>query len=224
MDHVVIYTGRVAVRLATVTERYLPDMVRLMNDPASVEGTLQRPPFYVEEEEQWLRELPKQKDQAVFAVLVPGTDQNELTFVGTMSINKIRWPNGTGVTGSLLGPAENLSRGYGTEAKLLLMEYAFEALNLRKLHSAVKAFNGRSLGHLLKCGYRVIGTRTGEFPYRGRFVDEILLEAHRADWEPVRDAYEATGTLPTLTDEQRAFVAGTVSNATGIPAAGQASA
>ena len=62
------------------------------------------------------------------------------------------------------------------------------------------------MGHLVKCGYTLCGRHKAEDFHEGTFVDEILLEVFRNEWEPVWQAYQTTGKLPRLTEEQRALI------------------
>ena len=80
-------------------------------------------------------------------------------------------------------------------------------MGLRKIVSSVKAWNAPSLGHLVKCGYTVVGRYRRHVLHEGVLVDEILLEVFPEDWEPIWDAYNKSGVLPKLSPDQRALVA-----------------
>lgn len=208
MDHSVIYLGS-QTALASMQEAYAPELVPLMNDPELTEGVMSTPPATLGEEVEWIQGLTKALNkQRCLAVLA--REGEEFRFIGTMGLHRIRWDIGSAESGSLLGPADRLAKGHGTEAKLLLLKYAFDVLNLRTVQSSVKAFNGRSLGHLLKCGYQVIGTVPDKHLYRGKHADEVLLYVTRKQWEPIWDTYKAEQTLPKLTDKQRQLVQGLV--------------
>lgn len=205
MTHYVIYEGHVAVSVAAMQESYINELMPIANDPEVTRGLNMKPPITLEDELEWYRGLSKNKANKILAVL-KHSDGDGLRYIGHMGIHNIKPQDGTGTTGSILGPSSELKKGYGTEAKLLLMRYAFEVLGLRKLNSSVKGFNARSLGHLLKCGYEVIGVRKEQIAYHGRYVDEILLDATYARWEPIWSNYHTTGTLPSLSKKQRMLI------------------
>ncbi len=209
MNHCIVHHGLVGCSLAVMQEAYLSTFLQFANDPRVVEGVRLTPPVGMPEELDWLQRLSKRKGtDHVFAVLRHDGEVSSprYIYIGHTGVHGILWPNATGVTGSLLGDLENLGKGHGTEAKLLLQYHAFRILGLRKLTSGVKSFNARSLGHLIKCGYRIVGRYKEHEFHNGGYVDEILLECFREDWEPVWEQYQATRELPKLTDAQRDLV------------------
>jgi RimJ/RimL family protein N-acetyltransferase len=207
-EHYIAYAGN-HLSLAAMQERYISEFVVWANDITATEGTRMIPPMSFEEEIEWLRGLPaRKKTENIFAVLVhEGTrDARKYRYIGHTGIHGMMWPDGVGVTGSILIDKQRWEKGYGTEAKLLLLNHAFNVCGLRKVSSTVKAFNARSLGHLIKCGYQIVGRKKAQSFHQGRFVDEILLEVFRDEWELVWEKYQETSSLPKLTDEQRALV------------------
>ncbi len=61
-----------------------------------------------------------------------------------MGIHRINWKDRTATTGAVIGEKAYWDKGYGSEAKMLVLDYAFNMLNLRKICSQVLAFNKRS--------------------------------------------------------------------------------
>jgi RimJ/RimL family protein N-acetyltransferase len=82
----------------------------------------------------------------------------------------------------MIGEKEYWGKGYGTEAKMLLLHYAFDTLNLRKICSSVISFNERSHKYSLKCGYKEEGRRKAQLFRDGKYWDEIQLAVFRKDW------------------------------------------
>jgi len=205
-EHHVVHPGHSACSLGLMHEGYIPDFLVFASTPQITRDSLM-PPIGLSEEEKWARNFTKHTAVA-FAVLHHETESGEQAYryIGYTGIHSIRWPDGTGTTGTLLGNSADWLRGYGTEAKLLLLHHAFHVLGLRKLTSEVKAYNARSLGHLIKCGYRIVGRYTQQDFHNGKYLDRILLEVFRADWEPIWETYQTTHTIPKLTDEQRKMV------------------
>jgi RimJ/RimL family protein N-acetyltransferase len=64
---------------------------------------------------------------------------------------------GAAETETEIWTADNRNKGYGTEAKHLLLEYAFERLGMHMVFSWVSEFNARSAAALRKQGYRDAG-------------------------------------------------------------------
>lgn len=204
--HIIAHRGTIC-SLAIMQEIYIPELLQFINDLSVTAGVRARPPIDQPEEEDWVRKLHTlKKTHQVFAVLAHGDGEGKYRYIGHVGIHQMQWPSGFGGTGSLLGGVDARGKGYGTEAKLLLQYHAFRVLGLRKLTSSVKAFNAQSLGHLIKTGYRIVGRYTKHEFHDGEYVDEILLECFREDWEPIWKQYQVIRMLPKLTDEQRELV------------------
>lgn len=208
MKHVLAYEGKVQVALGLMQEEYIPIFLPWPNWRLGIEGTLLRPPYSLASGIEWIRGLDKQKGiHEVFAVLMRlGKEKKTYRYVGHMDLHGIQWPSGFGGTGSVIGAKGAQGHGVGTEAKLLLLYHAFMILGLRKLKSSVKVFNVQSAAHLIKCGYKPCGKFRKHQWHEGEFVDEILLEVFREDWEPIWERYQKTGLLPKLSDEQRTLL------------------
>lgn len=206
-DHIIVYEG-ILCSLAVVQRRYLPPLTRGVNDMTVLEGVLMRPPMSIEDEEEWFEGLRKRKStDHLFAVLyhehAEGETPKKYRFVGITGLHYITWPRGSASTGSFIFDKTVHGKGVGTEAKLLLLHHAFHTIGLRTIRSEVKAFNGNSWGHLLKCGYRVIGRVPAFHMHEGGFVDEILFYLKRARFEPIWKHYQESKELPRLTEQQK---------------------
>jgi RimJ/RimL family protein N-acetyltransferase len=207
MKHVIAYEGRVHTALALMQEQYVPLFVPWVNWRTGIDGTLQRPPYSHAMGVEWLQGLDKRKGQdEVFAVLARSDGKRKsYKYIGHMGVHRIDQTHQFAQTGSILGP-DGQGAGHGTEAKLLIMYHAFMVLGVRKLVSTVKGLNGPSMGHLMKCGYHIVGRHERHHFHEGDYVDEVLFEVFRTDWEPIWAAYQETGELPKLTDQQRALI------------------
>ncbi len=134
------------------------------------------------DEEEWINGLSKKKNTNV--VLMICLNDNDRP-IGTMGIHKINHKDGTATTGTFIGEKNCWGKGYGTEAKMVLLNYAFNTLNLRKICSSVYAFNKRSLRYSEKCGYIIEGTLKKHHFVNGRYVDEVLMAVFKSDFMPL---------------------------------------
>jgi RimJ/RimL family protein N-acetyltransferase len=107
-------------------------------------------------------------------------------FLGTVRLGHIDWINRTAETGTGLIGAEDRGQGIGTEAKHLLLEYAFADLGLHALNSMVYEHNARSIAALRKQGYRLAGRLTADVQQAGGFHDTLVFDITREDWERAR--------------------------------------
>ena len=82
----------------------------------------------------------------------------------------------------------------GTEAKTLLLDFAFNALDLYIILSRVMDYNGRSLAYGKKSGYEEEG-RIPKWIRRksGKRCDEVLLVITQEKWRPLWNKYLKQG-------------------------------
>lgn len=140
--------------------------------------------------EHWIKEQckdqpPKDVD---FAVCLRADDR----LIGMVSIVDLDWLNRTGETASFMAPGEFRGNGYGTEAKHLLLEYAFDRLGLHVLMSLVHEPNTRSAAALAKQGYRPAGRAKWVNVKNGRYIDGLLFDVKREEWLAAREAWKAS--------------------------------
>lgn len=103
-------------------------------------------------------------------------------WIGSMNLHDIDWVNRTAETSSFMASGEFRSRGYGTEAKLLLLQFAFERLGIHVIISHVLETNPRSAAALLKQGYRPAGRVRYRGIKDGSYVDNLVFDITRDDW------------------------------------------
>ncbi|MFZ2167611.1 MAG: GNAT family protein [Minisyncoccia bacterium] len=206
--HYPIHHGLRNVSLGAMRKEYIPLLMPGVNDLQVTRGVLIRPPVTLEDELAWYDGLAQRKSDVIFAILLHEKDASGVVigyrYIGQTGLHGIAWPGGHATSGTLICDESCFGKGYGTEAKLLLLYDAFRVRGLRKVCSDVKVFNGNSWGHLLACGYKQTGRRTKHHFYNGGFVDQVSLEIFREEWEPVWRAYQETKSLPKLTTEDRA--------------------
>lgn len=174
------------LRKATDVEACL----RWINDPDINRYLIMFLPVMQQAEEEWFDRLSKDEHNIALAI-----ETLEGTLIGTMGLHQISWRDRIATTGALIGEKEYWGKGYGTDAKMTLLNFAFNSANLRKICSSVIAFNTRSLQYNLNCGYQIEGRRRKQFFRNGRYWDEILLAVFKKDWSPVWRKYQKTGSL-----------------------------
>lgn len=112
------------------------------------------------------------------------------TPIGDVGFYDIDWINRNGETAAWIGDPAYRDNGYGTEAKFLLLEIAFDVLHLHVLTSWVWEPNKRSAAAVSKQGYRP----AGRYPYDdvrgGEMRDGIVFDVLREDYLVARAAWE----------------------------------
>jgi RimJ/RimL family protein N-acetyltransferase len=178
------------VRLRLPHEDDLQLLTTWMNDPEVTQYILHYIPQTMDSEREWLKKLHPTPNDFVF-----GIETEDETLIGLMGLHHVHYIHGTANTGAFIGDKTYWGKGYGSEAKMLLLKYAFDTLGLRKICASVIAFNGRSQRYQEKCGYKVEGVRKAQLFKNGQYWDEVLFACFREDWLPVWEHYQETGEI-----------------------------
>jgi RimJ/RimL family protein N-acetyltransferase len=75
-------------------------------------------------------------------------------------------------------------KGFGTDALRVLVGFAFERRNLRRVHLTTLASNAAALASYRKVGFVEEGRRREHAWVRGHYEDEVLMGLLRSDWTP----------------------------------------
>lgn len=174
----VFLTGR-KIDLRPLNKADVPLLTRWVNDPEVREFVSFDLPRTERQEEDWVSALGSDDKNICFGITTKAG-----ILIGVMSFHQINWRDRCATTGAMIGAKEYWGQGYGTDAKMTLLDYAFNTLNLHKICSAVIAYNKRSLRYSLHCGYKIEGRRKKHIFKKGRYWDLIELGLFKKDWLP----------------------------------------
>lgn len=137
--------------------------VKWMNDFSTTDGLGSSSKVTTfESERAWLINNMDKKEQQ-FAIVLKETDK----LIGNCGFCDINHLHQKGEVGLFIGEDENRSKGYGTEALSLLVEYGFNYLNLKNIMLKVFSFNKRAIKSYEKIGFKVFGKRTEDYYLNG---------------------------------------------------------
>jgi len=173
---------------------------RWTNDPEVTRYLARCLPMTLLAEENWFDKQVGRENDFPLAICT-----SKGRHIGNIGLHQVDMRLGVGTTGTLIGEKAFWGKGYGSEAKMLMLAFAFRTLSLRKVYSDVIAFNERSLRYSLGMGHKVVGRRRDHWYREGRYWDDILLELFRADWEPLWAEYEATSRWTKVPYEMPVF-------------------
>jgi RimJ/RimL family protein N-acetyltransferase len=120
----------------------------------------------VDQEKNALAELAKNHN---YSIIDKETDE----LIGNCGFFDIDNINQTAEAGIFIGNKKYWSKGYGTEALTLLLDYGFRALNLNNILIRVYSFNERARKCYGKAGFKDIGKRR-ESLIRGKETFDII--------------------------------------------------
>lgn len=84
--------------------------------------------------------------------------------------------NRTATLGIFIEDKEYLSKGYGTEAIRLLLDYGFNYMNLHSIKLHLMSFNERALKCYKKCGFKETGRIRENRFINGKYYDTIAMD------------------------------------------------
>ena len=106
--------------------------------------------------------------------------------IGANGLTHLDLLHGNAETESTIFHPDFRNQGYGTEAKHLLLEYAFDRLGLHLIYSWVSEFNTRSSAALLKQGYREAGYFAWAHLYQGNYLGGRYYDLLASEWREAR--------------------------------------
>jgi diamine N-acetyltransferase len=108
--------------------------------------------------------------------------QPDLRLIGHANVRDFSNSHGTAEIGITLGDVGERGRGYGTEAVRLLLDYAFQHLNVWNVWLDTSAYNPAAIRAYEKAGFREIGRRRGARIVAGVRHDIVLMDCTRDDF------------------------------------------
>ena len=122
-------------------------------------------------QEAWFEQMDKQNDKFVFAICQSPGDEH----IGNLSLDNIDHRHRTARFSIFIAESGKRGGGLGTRAIRLLLEYAFDFLNLNRVWCKVTDDDEKLPAFYEKLGFQIEGKlRQHEF-IDGKYVDNIIL-------------------------------------------------
>jgi len=176
-DEIVFLKGK-HVSLRPIEKEHIKYFLRWFNDQEVAHYITVFLPMTKGEEEKWVEELTNKKHTDITLLIVAENN----TPIGNLGLHRIDARNRTATLGITIGDKNYWGRGYGSEAIELLLSYAFNTLNLRKVCLSVIDFNERAIRCYEKCGFRVEGRLREQLFRNGEYRDEVMMAIFERDW------------------------------------------
>ncbi len=122
-------------------------------------------------EREILEEKALQQEPA-FSIVDTKTEK----LIGSCDLHNIDYINSTAEIGIMIGDKNYWNRGFGVDATNLLLDYAFNVLNVTNVMVMVDGFNERALRCFEKVGFTQIGRRRSSKNLAGKRYDVVYLD------------------------------------------------
>ena len=156
-----------------VTEEEIEKYTKWLND-FNVTDYIGRSPFIVSSsgEKEWLEKSLKTSNNRDFNIIDIKSNQ----LIGSITLERIDSISRTAVLGIFIGDDEFRSKGYGSEAINLILEYGFKYLNLHNINLDLLSFNERAHKCYLKCGFKDAGRIREAVFINGNYYDRLRMD------------------------------------------------
>lgn len=158
------------VYLRLIEDADLERTYRWINDPeiSEIMGYL---PLSMAKQRRWLENAQDSEAKYIFAICL---DEGDI-HIGNVGLGNIDFVNRNAALSIFIYAPEHRAQGYGSEATRLAVEFAFNRLNLHKVHLKASDFSTEALQMYRNLGFVEEGRlRQHEFK-RGRYVDKVLF-------------------------------------------------
>jgi len=168
------------------------DVVKWRNNP-------QVKPFFFEEEPlsldahfEWVEKITHNLNAKYYMIQLvneadPAFGVQKDGDIGTIGLNHIDWRSHTAeLSWFLIGEVKYRSWGYGTEAVFLLLDYAFNHLNLNKIGLYTMALNEGARAVYQKMGFQEEGVLREQKFKNGQYIDVHIYGLLREDFNDLK--------------------------------------
>lgn len=168
-----MYTGKL-VKLREYRKEDAKLAQKLINNPSIKKNLTTSIPFPIceWEEEKWVQSNSA-FSSSKYSFAIETLDDNK--YIGGCGINTINWLSRTAEIGIFIGNTDYHSKGYGSDALKVLINFIFNQMNIRKIKLNVYSFNERAIGCYKKLGFQNEGTLRDELFRDGKYYNIVMM-------------------------------------------------
>jgi RimJ/RimL family protein N-acetyltransferase len=160
------------VRIRALQKSDIAEIMKWINDPEVKSNLLMRYPVSQYQEERWIETALGTDNQRnkTFAL-----ETKDRVYLGGIGLHKIDWENRNAEVGIVIGKKDYWNKGYGTDAMMAILDFAFNQMNLHRVYLRVFEFNQRGIRSYEKCGFKKEGILRQDRYRQGRYYDTIIM-------------------------------------------------
>jgi RimJ/RimL family protein N-acetyltransferase len=170
-DHRVRFLIGECVYLRPIETGDLPLIRKWANDPEIRRLTGEALPMSQAGADDFLDKVRKDRDRVWFVVVLQENDR----VIGEAGLLRMFQAWRTTDLTLIIGEKDAWGKGYGTEAILLLLDYAFGYLSFHRVAIGVVGFNDRALRFYEKVGFRKEGVQRDGYYYDHAHHDFVMM-------------------------------------------------
>lgn len=174
-----MYTGKL-IKLRAYEEKDIKQAQAFINDPEIKYYLTPSVPFPVtlEDEKKFINSQSAFKDTYSFAI-----ETLDGVYIGGCGLNKVDWKNRSVVVGIFIGDKNYWSKGYGTDAMKVLVDFIFDEMNINRIQLNVYSFNKRAIRSYEKVGFKVEGVLRKALFKAGEYHDDIVMGLLKEEYD-----------------------------------------
>lgn len=170
------------IKLIPITHEHNNFLRGLRNDPETLKYFFNY--NYISEEQQsdWINKAINDDNQKNF-IIKNNYNINYINsvgafkdYLGTLAIQNIDWRNKKAEYVRLLIDKDYRGKGIAYQAEKLLLDYAFNYLNLNKIYCQTYIDNEAVINLHLKTGFKKIGIHKNHIYREGKYIDIQIME------------------------------------------------
>ncbi|AMK14727.1 GNAT family N-acetyltransferase [Methanobrevibacter olleyae] len=135
----------------------------------------------LQRQEAYINDYNDSDDKFFFVIVSKKTKEA----IGIGILYDISYVHGKSTMGILIDEKYQ-SKGYGKEASKLLLEFAFNILNLNNMMLYAIEFNEKAIEMYKSIGFKVIGKRRKAYPINNQTYDEIYLDILKEEYNALK--------------------------------------
>lgn len=163
------------VRLRTVDRADLETLRLARNSPEVARFYESKTPITQPQQEAWFQKISTD-DRAHYFVV----EDLDGDFLGSANVKNISWVHRHGDYGLYIVPAERRNPLVAVEAAVLVLDYAFDGLNLHKVFGNIMESNSRSLAFNEGLGFEREGVLKEHAWHDGQWVNLVQVALFRS--------------------------------------------
>ena len=157
--------------LREIEEDDLNSIVEWRNDPAILRWLFSYSPLNKTKQRKWYEKYLDDDTQQTFIIEV----KEEKIPIGTVGLTSIDYKNQRAELGVLIGDESWQNKGIGKEALGLLIKFAFDEMNIRKIKAIVFEENIPAIRLYKSCGFVEEGVLKKEVYKNGEFKSVMVM-------------------------------------------------